>query len=136
MIVFRSTLEGVRALLKAEQQDNQRLRIANARLEAHADLAEHNMGEMRKLYDALLEKYHELKASGAAAHRGLDPVQRPSKPADIAIEEQVERRGGGDRLRRVLRAFVHSERMKESADEEAIASRVRKWSDPSDEEAA
>lgn len=92
MIVFRSTLEGVRALLKAERQDNQRLRVGIARLEAHADLAQHNLAEMRKMYDALMEKYHELRVMGDEAPAPATPVieieQADQPPAEVLAAMQ------------------------------------------------
>lgn len=109
-------------------RDQLESRIAD--LKAHIAQQDHNLEKMR-------EMYHALRTSGANAPSSLalEPAAKPSRPADIAIEEMVELRGGGDRLRRVLRRFVNLERQKPDADEERIAERVKKWSDP-DEEAA
>jgi hypothetical protein len=143
VIVLRSTHE---RLIKVERDVVAFLRhqvesmkaLCDARVESyHRDLnaacTRTELAERR--YDDLLEKYHELKASGAAAREGLPPAERSRLAADLAIEDVVEQRGGGDRLRRVLRRFVNVERQRDDADEDKIAERVRRWSDP-DEEAA
>lgn len=102
-------------------------RIAD--LKAHIAQQDHNLEKMR-------EMYHALKVTGASAPTiGLMPEAKSRLAADVAIEDQVEARGGGDRLRRVLRRYVNMERQKSDANEDAIAERVRKWADP-DEDAA
>lgn len=88
-------------------------------------------------YDALLAKYHELRVQGAnpAEPKGLAPAQRSQKPADLAIEEMVERFNGNAALRRRLQRFVNLERQKPNADEDKIAHRVLHWSEPEEAEA-
>jgi hypothetical protein len=75
----------------------------------------------------LLEKYHALRVSGANSQAvGLSPVQRSLKPADLAIEDMVERYPQfGSGLRKRLQRIVHIERQKPDADEEQIAALVR-----------
>jgi hypothetical protein len=80
-------------------------------------------------YDKLMDAFVALRVSGANATAPLAPAKRPSLPADIAIEDVVEARGMGSVGRRLLQRFVNMERQKQ-VDEEAIADRVRNWTDP------
>lgn len=104
---------------------------------ARLEMAQHNLAEMRKQYDALLDKYHALRAAGAnPTSHALPPAPRPAKPADEAIESVVERFGGNAKLRRRLQKYVNLERQKPDADEERIAENVLHWRDPESEDAA
>lgn len=125
--------------------------VSRGRLE----LALHNLAEMRALHQADVAYYRNKLDQAQDANRSLtaelltmrhtgfvsgpqrmEPVKRPSRPADLAIEEVVEQRNGGAALRRVLQRYVNLERQKADADEDKIAERVKHWSDPDSEEDA
>ncbi len=87
-------------------------------------------------FNALLEKYHELRTAGAVIPaQGLKPEVMPSSPSDRAIEQVVERFGGNPRLRRKLQQFQADARRRD-ADEGEIADNILNWRDPDQEDAA
>lgn len=98
----------------AEERERSDLRVANA--------------EAR--HDALLEKYHELRAAGHdAGPKPLPAKQKPDSPSDLAIEDVVSRFGGNPRLRRILLTYQRKQRLA-GQDEDGIADRIRNWTDP------
>ena len=115
------------------------------------DLALHNLQEMRELHAADVAYYRkkledrddtirtltaELLLLRSKERPPLTPAERPSKPADEAIEEMVAKFGGSGRLRRQLQKHVLKQRSM-NVDEDRIAHQVLNWSDPdSDEDAA
>lgn len=114
-------------LVEAWRQDASKMGFAyeDLRKDAAAERARH---------DALLEKYHALRAAGASPPPpALTPAPRPSQPSDLAIEEVVERFGGSARLRRRLQK--EQGKMRAGGDDEAtIAHAIKHWRDPEDDE--
>jgi hypothetical protein len=118
-------------------------RVERGILEAEAGTWQQMYEAERARHDVTLERMHQLRVAGANAQpAGLPPVERPSKPADKAIEQVVSQRYGsntlmGSLLRRELQKYVLAERQKPDADEERIADKVLHWTDPdADEDAA
>lgn len=118
--------------------------VSRVRLESSermCDLLRRDLARERELsegnaqrYDDLLEKYHELRASGASpAPKGLPREEEPHSPSDIAIEEVVERFGGNVRLRRKLLQY-RADATRNGTDDEDIATAIRHWRDPSEDE--
>lgn len=92
------------------EQADERLRAANAR------------------YDALLEKYHDLKASGAAPT--AKPAERPDDPVTNAILAKAK---GHPILFRHFQTYV-AERRALGVSEEEIAKAILRGQSDQDEE--
>lgn len=120
-------------------QDEQRVAWANTAQENKIRWAfEQTARErMEAKYDDLLAKYHELRVGGAnpaEERKGLAPAERSLKPADQAIETQMERWGNNPLLRKRLQRYVHEQRTR-NIEEETIAHSVLHWGDPEEESA-
>lgn len=80
MIALRSTVEAL-------QRENQRLRIVNAKLEAHAEIQDHNLEKMREMYDALMVDFKAMKLQGAVVIPPPEPVlvEQPDVPPAVVL---------------------------------------------------
>ena len=87
----------------------------------------------RMRYDLLLEKYHELRVSGATpAIQPMKAALPPNEPSDVAIEDVLAKRGNSALLRRVLTRY-QSEQRRNKVDEDKIADAITTWRDPDSE---
>lgn len=84
--------------------------------QAYADRLLGEIETWRSRYDALLEKYHALKASGAAPE--LSPLTRPER--DPVIDAITYKAGTDSKLRSIMIQAAMAQRAADKSDEEII----------------
>ena len=83
-------------------------------------------------YDALLEKYHSLRVTGAVP---VEPVRLPEPEEPSAIDEAINAKAGRNPgLRRYLTQWAASERQKDGVTDESLAHAILHWDDGSSDD--